>query len=153
MALNSEELRAIRERKARKRESVNSQSNPANSDTNNPVNPTNFSGDYDPVNDQTAIAAKQNLLMTEISQQLTKIKSQRDTAIEQISDILAYLHSPITFKNDVLKRTMEKLGETIEINPGEVQNNPFEGLGNCFELKGYNLPQIAPYSSQGALPM
>lgn len=105
------------------------------------------------IQDQTSLADRTQQQLARIQTSLNQIATDRSTAVEQVSDTLAYLYSPQTFHADVLSRTAEKLG--LKQSDPEPETLTLDTLGDCFsrfaDTVGY--PAIAASSALGCLPM
>lgn len=98
----------------------------------------------------SALAGASQSHQSRINATLQKIAANRNAAIEQVSDVMAYLHSPATFEAEVLARTAEKLGLT---NSDQAEITTLDTLATVFEeLAEVEYPSFAPYTAAGALP-
>jgi hypothetical protein len=97
--------------------------------------------------DKTALANAAANQLAGMKASLDSIAANRNRAIEQVSDSLAYLWSPETFQADVMRRTAEKL------SGGENLANPLDTLANTFGsfADGVQYPAIAPATDYGAI--
>lgn len=105
--------------------------------------------------DKAALAVRTQQQLASIQASLDKIATDRNVAIEQVSDTLAYLYSPQTFHADVLSRTAEKLGLMHTEPAPEAAVITLDSLGDCFAdfANSLHYSAIAPSTAFGALPM
>ena len=105
------------------------------------------------VQDKATLAVRTQQQLAGIQTSLDKIASDRTTAIEQVSDTLAYLYSSATFQSDVMTRTAEKLG--LRAAEPEPETITLDSLGDCFSrfADAVEYPAIAASSALGCLPM
>ena len=105
------------------------------------------------VQDKATLAVRTQQQLAGIQTSLDKIASDRTNAIEQVSDTLAYLYSPVTFQSDVMTRTAEKLG--LKAAEPEPETITLDSLGDCFSrfADAVEYPAIAASSALGCLPM
>ena len=107
------------------------------------------------VQDKATLAVRTQQQLAGIQNSLDKIASDRTTAIEQVSDTLAYLYSPATFQSDVMTRTAEKLGLKDAQSKQEPTILTLDSLSDCFSrfADAVEYPAIAASSALGCLPM
>lgn len=104
---------------------------------------------------KASLAVRTQQQLANIQASLDKIATDRNAAIEEVSDTLAYLYSPQTFQADVLSRTAEKLG-LVQTEPvPELEVITLDSLGDCFAdfANSLQYPAIAPSTALGALPL
>uniref|UniRef100_A0A832M1K6 Uncharacterized protein n=1 Tax=Oscillatoriales cyanobacterium SpSt-402 TaxID=2282168 RepID=A0A832M1K6_9CYAN len=107
------------------------------------------------VQDKASLSVRTKKQLASINASLEKIEADRENAIEQVSDKLAYLYSPQTFHAAVLNRTAEKLGLKATEPEPEAEIITLDSLGDCFSsfADSIEYPAIAPSSALGCLPM
>ena len=107
------------------------------------------------VQDKATLAVRTQQQLAGIQTSLDKIASDRTTAIEQVSDTLAYLYSPATFQSEVMTRTAEKLGLKDAESKQEPTILTLDSLSDCFSrfADAVEYPAIAASSALGCLPM
>ena len=67
--------------------------------------------------DKVSLANRTQQSLAAIQASVDKIANDRSAVIEQVSDTLAYLYSPQTFKAEVMSATSSKLGLTEAAEP------------------------------------
>ncbi len=104
------------------------------------------------VQDKAVLANRTREQLGTLNSSLQKIKTDRNNAVEQVSDTLAYLYSPQTFQADVMRRTSEKLGLGQSNEPEPLT---LDSLADCFAnfANTVEYPAISPSTVAGALPM
>jgi len=106
------------------------------------------------VQEQATLSVRTQQHLATIQASLNKIAADREVALEQVSDTLAYLYSPQTFQADVLSRTAAKLAlQPVEPEPDSVLT--LDTLGDCFAqfAASVEYPAIATTSVAGCLPL
>lgn len=83
--------------------------------------------------------------LSNVQAHIQRLTNSRSTAVEQVSDVLAYLHDPRTLYAEIMQRTNEKLG----IN----EASSLDGLGNPYEGFDVAYPALLPSTIAGCLPI
>jgi hypothetical protein len=92
------------------------------------------------------ITNDQKATLANVKSYIVRTQSNRDTAIEQASDAIAYLHDPAIFESEVFARAAQKIqAASVSVS--------FEDLGNAYSDFDVSYPAIAPHSIAGCLPM
>lgn len=107
------------------------------------------------IQDKASLAVHTQKQLASIQASLDKIAIDRDIAVEQVADTLAYLYSPQTFHADVLNRTAQRLGLKQAESDVEPDVITLDSLSDCFSdfANSVYYPAITPISVLGALPM
>lgn len=90
---------------------------------------------------QTVTTANSSL--TTIKDKIAKVVENRQSAIEDLSDVMAALHDPRLFEAEVMARTAEKIGESNAAI--DILIDPYEGVD-------FGYTAILPATIVGALP-
>lgn len=103
-----------------------------------------------------ALASTRQSHFSGVQAAIERIATNRNDAVEQVSDVLAYLNSKETFEADVMRRTAEKLGlqhqKSAEV---EAQPTALDDLAGSFATLANSVkyPAVLPHTVAGALPM